>query len=193
MNIGIYGGSFNPPHIGHLIVVESVRDQLRFDKVLFVPSANPPNKADMTLAPAIDRLRMTELAIQGNTNFEVSDVEIQRTGFSYTIDTLNALSALSSRANFSLIIGTDNFLEFHTWKSPNDIIAKAELVVMSRPGFSPHQAKGDFSRFAKFVNVPQIGVSGTDIRRRVKLHRSIRYLVPKAVEEYINQKSLYCE
>jgi nicotinate-nucleotide adenylyltransferase len=193
MNIGIYGGSFNPPHIGHLIVVESVRDQLHFDKVLFIPSASPPNKADMTLAPAVDRLRMTELAVQRNSNFEVNDVEIKRSGFSFTIDTLNALSALFPRANFSLIIGTDNFLEFHTWKSPNEIIAKAELVVMSRPGFSPHQTKGDFSRFAKFVNVPQIGISGTDIRRRLKLRRSIRYLVPESVEEYINHHHLYCE
>ncbi len=191
MRIGIYGGTFNPMHIGHLIVIESVREQLQFDRLLFIPSANPPNKSDPSLAPASDRLQMARLGVEGNPDFEVSDIETNRGGISYTVDTLKSLSALYPRATLSLIIGADNLIEFQTWKSPNEIVDRAELVVMNRPGYAVQGAKSELSRLAKHVNVPQIGVSGTDIRRRVKLGRSIRYLVPRTIEEYIRQKGLY--
>jgi len=195
MKIGIFGGTFNPPHVGHLIVIESVRDQERFDTVLFVPSASPPNKQvnlqDGTLAPASDRLKMTQLAVQGNPAFEVTDIEIRRTGPSFTVDTVDALTALHPNASLSLIIGSDNLMEFHTWKSPRDILAKVELVVMNRPGFDLRQAHPEYGRLAKVINVPQVGVSGTDIRRRVKLGRSIRYLVPIPVADYIHYSNLY--
>ena len=191
MNIGIFGGTFNPPHIGHLIVIENVRDQLRFDKMLFIPSANPPHKNDPLLAPASTRLEMTRLAARDQREFEVSGIEVERGGTSYSIDTINALSDVYPGANMSLIIGVDNLMEFGSWKSPQDILAKADLVVMSRAGFSMNDVKNEFYRTAKFVNVPQIGISGTDIRRRVKLGRSIRYLVPAAVEEYIHRYGLY--
>jgi nicotinate-nucleotide adenylyltransferase len=195
VKIGIFGGTFNPPHVGHLIVIESVQDQERFDTVLFVPSASPPNKQagvqDGTLAPAADRLKMVQLATHGNPKFEVSDLEVRRAGPSFTIDTVDALAALYPDASLSLIIGSDNLLEFHTWKSPKEITAKAGLVVMSRPGFDLRQASPEFSRLAKVMNVPQVGISGTDIRRRVKLGRSIRYLVPKSVEDFIRHANLY--
>ncbi len=191
MNIGIFGGSFNPPHAGHLIVIESVRDQERFDSVVFVPSASPPNKHDVALAPAADRLKMTQLAVEGNPAFDVTDIEIRRPGLSFTVDTIDALSALRSGDSLSLIIGSDNLLDFHTWKSPKEILAKARLVVMNRPGFDLRQAHPEYARLAKVVNVPQVGVSGTDIRRRIKLGRSIRYLVPKNVEEYLRYTNLY--
>lgn len=191
MKIGIYGGTFNPIHIGHLIVIESVREQLQFDKLLFIPSANPPNKSDPALAPAAERLHMARLAVGGNPDFEVSDIETNRGGISYTVDTINSLSECYPKALLSLIIGADNLLEFQTWKSPNEILDKAELVVMNRPGYAVHGAKAEFYRLAKHLNVPQIGVSGTDIRRRIKLGRSIRYLVPHKVEEYIRLRGLY--
>ena len=191
MKIGIFGGTFNPPHVGHLITIESVRDQERLNTVLFIPSASPPNNQEGAIAPAADRLRMTQLAIEANPNFQVSDIEVQRTGISFTIDTVNALQSLYPAASLSLVIGSDNFLEFHTWKSPKEILAKVELIVMSRPGFDMRQAHSEYARLAKVVNVPPIGVSGTDIRRRVKLNRSIRYLVPKAVEDFIHHSNLY--
>ncbi len=191
MKIGIYGGTFNPMHIGHLIVSESVREQLLFDRLLFVPSANPPNKSDPTLAPAADRLAMAHLGVESNPEFEISDIETTRGGISYTVDTVNVLSAMYPKASLYLIIGADNLLEFQTWKSPQDILQKVELVVMNRPGYALHGAKTDFYRLAKQVNVPQIGISGTDIRRRVKLGRSIRYMVPPKIEEYIRLKGLY--
>ena len=191
MKLAIFGGSFNPPHIGHLIVIECVRDLLQFDKVLFIPSAQPPNKHDTSLAPAQSRLEMTRLAVKANSNLEVSDIDLHRQGISYTIDTVNELMERYPRSSLSLIIGADNLLEFETWKSPDEILARAELIVMSRPGFDLHSAKGKYARSAKLVNVPQIGVSGTDFRRRVKFGRSIHYLIPSLVEDYITQKRLY--
>ena len=191
MNIGIFGGTFNPPHLGHLIVIENVRDQLNFDKILFIPSANPPHKNDPSLAQASSRLAMVQLAIRDRKEFEVSDIEVARGGTSYSIDTINALSGLFPGAHLSLIIGVDNLMEFGSWKSPHDILAKADLIVMSRSGFSFNDAKNEFARSAQFVNVPVIGISGTDIRRRVKLGRSIHYLVPPSVEEYIRRSGLY--
>lgn len=191
MNIGIYGGSFNPPHLGHLIIAESVREQLRFDKILFIPSATTPNKMEVSLAPASDRMQMTYFAVQGNPDFEVSDIEIRRSGLSYTINTVSELASLHPGAALGLIIGTDNLMEFQTWKSPQEILAQVQLVVVNRPGFARHDARSEFARLSTFVNVPQIGISSTDIRRRVKLRRSIRYLVPPQVEEYIHQRNLY--
>jgi nicotinate-nucleotide adenylyltransferase len=191
MKIGLFGGTFNPPHTGHLIVVESVRDQLRLDKVLFIPSAQPPNKRDPAIAPAHDRLQMTLFAVETNSDFEVSDVEVNRGGMSYSIDTVLALGALHPSDELSLIIGSDNLLEFDTWKDPTEILARVDLVAMSRPGTPIPDAKNKFVRAARFVNVPSIGISSTDIRRRVKLGRSIRYLVPRSVEDYIYSRHLY--
>ena len=199
MKIGIFGGTFNPLHTGHLVVIESVRDQLHFDKIVFIPSANPPNKRDAILAPASKRLEMAQLAVAGNEHFEISDIEIRREGLSYTVDTVRELTALYPRDTLSLIMGSDNLLEFQTWKSPEEIISMVDITVMSRPG-TAHQTpmigkglKQDYARLATFVSVPQIGISGTDIRRRVKLRRSIRYLVPVQVEEYIYHSNLYRE
>ncbi len=191
MKLGIFGGTFNPPHVGHLIVSEHVCDHYHFDKIIFIPSANPPHKNDPSMASAHDRFEMTQLAVKGNSLFEASRLEIERSGLSYTVDSLAALISLYPRARFSLIIGYDNFIEFETWKSPHEIIANANLIVMNRPGFSSSDARSEFSKSAEFVTVPQIGISGSDIRRRVKMGRSIRYLVPKAVEEYIVHKGLY--
>lgn len=193
MKIGVFGGSFNPPHHGHLIVIESLHDQLGFDRVLFVPAAIAPHKQDPMVGSATMRVAMTRLATERNPAFDVSDLEVQRGGRSYTIDTLREFRQLYPAASLSLIIGADNFLDFDTWKSPQDILAIADLVVMSRPGFSATDARHQFARMARGVNVPAIGITGTDIRRRVKHGRSIRYLVPESVEEYIRRTGLYRE
>lgn len=193
MKLGIFGGTFNPPHLGHLIVAESVCEQLRCDTILFIPSANPPNKSESTVAPAGDRLQMTRCAVEGNARFDVSDIEAQRGGLSYTVDTVTALARLYPKAALSLIIGADNLLEFQTWKLPDEILTHVSLVAITRPGYVVQQDHGKFAKIATFVNVPQINISGTDVRRKVKMGRSIRYLVPKAVEEYIRVKGLYKE
>jgi nicotinate-nucleotide adenylyltransferase len=191
MKLALFGGSFNPPHIGHLIVIECVRDALHLDKIMFIPSAQTPNKHNTLLAPALARLAMTQLAVEHNPAFEVSDIELQRKGISYTIETINEISALYPRASLSLIIGADNLIEFETWKSPDDILAKVDLVVMTRPGYDLRSIDPKLNRIAKMVNVPAIGISSTDIRRRVKLGRSINYLVPPKVHDFILGRRLY--
>lgn len=191
MNVGIFGGTFNPPHLGHLVVIDSVQDQQHFERILFTPSASPPHKSDPVLAAAADRLEMTRLAIAESSKFEVSDIEVKRGGRSYTIDTLEAMSLLYPDAQLSLIIGADNFLEFEAWKSVQEIFSRAEVIVMNRQGFSVQPARHEFMRMVKFINVPNIGISSSDIRRRLKLGRSIRYLVPAEVERYIQRKGLY--
>lgn len=193
MNLGIFGGAFNPPHIGHLIVAEAVREHLRLDRVIFVPSAAPPHRTDVGRASAEVRMEMTRLAIQGNPVFEVSDVEIQRPGRSYTIDTITAFEVIHPGVKLSLLIGSDNLAEFHTWKSPREILAKCDLIVFPRPGFPVYDVKNEFSRAATFVNVPHIGISASEIRRRVKMGKSIRYMVPLSVEDCILSKKLYRE
>ncbi len=191
MNVAVYGGTFNPPHCGHLVVAESVRESLRLDRILFVPTSTPPHKGIQSLAPASDRLTMTKLAVAGNDGFEASDLEVARGGLSYTVDTLRAVALRHPGSRLKLLIGADNVFEFEGWKSPAEILDIADLVVMSRPGYDTQKSRPAFLAHAALVSVPQIGISGTDIRRRVKFHQSIRYLVPPAVEEYIRRHALY--
>lgn len=190
MKIGILGGTFNPPHIGHLIVAESIRDQLKLDKILFVPSYIPPHKLFSQVALPKQRLEMVELAIEKNRNFSASDIEIAREGKSYTVDTINSLISLHPASQLFLIIGMDNLMDFSDWKSPNEIVSNVELIVMNRPGYDT-DVKSEFKKFATFIKVPNIDISSSDIRRRIKLGRSIRYLVPFEVEQYIVKKGLY--
>ena len=196
-HIGIYGGSFNPPHMGHLIVCESVRSQLGLDKVIFVPSATPPHKKDLRLALAEVRLEMTKLAVAGNPAFTVSDAEVRRGGTSYTVDTLMEIKKENPQDRLHLIIGADNWIEFDTWKSPEQILDLTDIVVMTRPGFAvdrhAHPPPGQSGRNVRFVEVPQIGISGTMIRLNIKSRRSIKYLVPPDIEGYIQKHALYHE
>ena len=191
VNVAVYGGTFNPPHYGHLIVAESVRESLRLGRILFIPTNTPPHKGAQALAPSSDRLTMTKLAVAGNNGFETSDIEVARGGLSYTVDTLKAVAARHPGSRLKLLIGADNVFDFEGWKSPADILDIADLVVMSRPGYEIQKSRTGFLSHATIVTVPQIGISGTDIRRRVKFHQSIRYLVPPAVEEYIRRHGLY--
>jgi nicotinate-nucleotide adenylyltransferase len=191
VNVAVYGGTFNPPHYGHLIVAESVRETLRLGRVIFIPTSTPPHKGIQSLAPAADRLAMTKIAIEGNDMFEASDIEVSRGGLSYTIDTLRAVASRHPGTRLKLLIGADNVFDFEGWKSPSDILDIADLVVMTRPGYEVRKSRPAFPPHASLVTVPGIGISGTDIRRRVKFQQSIRYLVPPAVEEYIRRHRLY--
>lgn len=191
MKLGIFGGAFNPPHIGHLIVAETVLEQMKLDRIIFVPAADPPHRADVGRITATARLEMTKLAVEGNSAFEASDTEVQRAGKSYSIDTVIAFEALYPRASLHLLIGSDNLAEFHSWKLPRDILAKCELVVFPRPGFSMSDIKNEFAKVARVVNVPHVGISASEIRRRVKMGRSIRYMVPARVDEFIIRNGLY--
>jgi nicotinate-nucleotide adenylyltransferase len=191
MKIGVFGGTFNPPHLGHLIVAESASESLNLDKVLFIPCASPPHKSSILLADPGCRLEMVKLATSGNTHFEVSDVEIERGGRSYTVDTLRALTALFPHAELYLLIGIDNLLDLHTWKEPEEIFALSEVVAINRPGFDTADVRKDYLRRVTFLRYPSIDISSSEIRRKAKMGKSIKYLVPSAVESYILKHGAY--
>jgi nicotinate-nucleotide adenylyltransferase len=187
--VGLFGGSFNPPHLGHLIVVGEVLSALNLDKILFIPTYIPPHKeADL---PAEERYKMTGMAISGNPRFEISDIEMKRGGISYTADTLRELRDLFREVEFYLIMGADEFSEIENWREPEAVLSLSKVVVMGRPGCELGEVGQEYlGKFLK-VDVPLIGISSSDIRKRVKEGRSIAYLVPPGVEEYIREKDLY--
>ena len=191
MNIGVFGGTFNPPHTGHLIVAERVREELGLGKILFIPSSVSPHKQHHQSVDPAHRMEMVQLAVLGQNFFESSDIEVSRGGVSYTVETLGQLKRKEPSNTFYLLIGFDNLVEFNTWKSPEQIIELADVVVMTRPGFQLQEVPGEFQKRVTLCQVPEIGISSSDIRERVKEGKSIHYLVPKPVESYIYYRKLY--
>lgn len=191
MNLGLLGGTFNPPHLGHLIVAERVREELGLDKILFIPSAISPHKQHIQLIDPAYRMEMVQLAVLGQQFLGSSDIEIARGGVSYTIDTLEQLKRMHPGDTFFLLIGMDNLVEFNTWKSPKKIVELASVVVMTRPGFKPNGVPGEYGKKFILCQVPEIEISSSDIRSRVKRGKAIRYLVPETVEMYIRTHHLY--
>ncbi len=189
MKIGVFGGTFDPPHNGHLIIADYVRHRLGLNKVLFVPSWISPHKQDRQATSAADRLAMLLLAVERAVDLEVSDIEVRRGGVSYTIDTLRHLSG-ETRAELYLLIGADNFVDFDTWHEPEEIVSLARLVVMSRPGFPLDDGRSLPSGLIR-VEVPEITITATYIRDRIRARLPIRYLLPARVERYIQERNLY--
>ena len=191
MNIGIFGGTFDPPHLGHLIVAESVQEQLDLGMVLFIPTYSPPHKADGAVAAPSHRLKMVQLAVADNASFKVSDIEVRRGGKSYTADTLRSLHALYRGDNLTLIIGSDNLRIFPSWKDPEEILRMCQVVVIDRPGIRRSVIEHPYVQKVRFVQVPNIEISGSDIRQRIQAGQSIRYLVTGSVRAYIDEHHLY--
>lgn len=191
MRIGVFGGTFDPVHIGHLVVAERVRQDQVLDKILFVPCAIPPHKLDEEISTDRHRLEMLRLAVGGNPGFEVSDIELKRGGVSYTVDTLRELHERSPHAELFLLVGADNIREFHTWREPLRIAALATILVLTRPGYVPSFDRDMPRDRIEVCEVPEIGVSATEIRRRICDGRGCRYLVPDAVIGYIADHGLY--
>lgn len=189
MNIGIFGGTFDPVHWGHLIVGGYVRNALALEKVVFVPSMISPHKQERAAAQAEDRLAMLRLAVKGLDGFEVSDIEIARGGVSYTVETLSEFHKISPGCHLSLLIGADNYVEFDTWKEPEKVRSLAQLVVMTRPGTSAEVSPTGPG--VVWIEVPEIRISSSDIRSLTKGGKSIRYLVANRVAEYIYSRHLY--
>ncbi len=192
MKIGIFGGTFDPPHIGHLIVAEHVRDRLGLDKIIFIPAVIPPHKQDRSdITPAETRLQMVRLAIAENPAFEASDTEIRRGGISYTVDTLKELRIQHPHDTLYLLIGMDNVHQFKTWKDPESIRQIAQVVVMTRPGFPGNRTSAEGWETMMVCDVPEIDISSREIRDRVRDRRSIRYLVPLPVFDFVVGHQLY--
>jgi len=189
MRVGVFGGSFDPVHWAHLVIAEQAREQVALDRVLFVPAARPPHKQTQPLSTFAHRATMLRLAIAGHLAFEVSEVEKDRPGPSYTVATLEDLRRCHPEADLFLILGGDSLRDFPNWREPERIAAMATLVAAPRPGYLV-QSLPNWVRLQE-IQVPLLEISSTDIRKRVASGRSIRYLVPRAVECYIEAHGLY--
>jgi nicotinate-nucleotide adenylyltransferase len=188
VKLGLFGGTFDPPHVGHLIVAQDVLSALRLDRVVFVPAAQPPHKRRSDLTPADIRLAMLRAALAGDDRFEIDDLELHRAGPSYTVDTLRLYRGRLPDATLHLLVGADQFAEFETWHLADVIRSLAVLCVLARGGPG---AVGGEGEGVVHVPVTRIDLSSTAIRRRVGAGESIRYLVPVAVERIIRGRGLY--
>lgn len=189
MRTGIFGGTFDPVHVGHLIVAQDAWAALGLDRILFIPAAVPPHKRGRVVATPEQRLKMLRAATAGDPRFAVSDVELERPGPSYTVDTLAELHERDPEGALFLLLGVDQFRDFHTWREPERITRLARLVVLSRGGVEA--AAPPFEIPHQHLTVTRIDVSATEIRRRVAAGEPIRYLVPEAVEHIIRRDGLY--
>lgn len=200
MRVGVFGGTFDPVHLGHLIVAEQCREQGRLDRVLFVPAARPPHKREQPLTPFHQRAEMLSFALAGHPAFQVEELEKDRPGPSYTVHTLEALRARHPGDELWLLIGSDTLHDLPTWYEPRRIAELAGLMVAARPGWEVLPAEkvraglgladGAALRL-EVVSVPLIEIASRDLRRRAAEGRSLRYQVPRAVEAYVLDKGLY--
>jgi len=187
--IGIFGGTFDPIHLGHLITAQSVREIRKLEKIIFIPAFISPHKSEIKTSSAEDRMNMIKLAINSISFFDYSDIEIEKRGVSFTIDTLKELKKNNDDLEF--IIGYDNIFEFHTWKDPDEIMKLAKVIVLKRRSSHPPQFKDKYFNQAIFVQTRGIEISATDLRERVKKGLPINFLVPQKVMEYIYNHNLY--
>jgi nicotinate-nucleotide adenylyltransferase len=199
MRIGLFGGSFDPLHLGHLILAEQCREQARLDQVWFVPAATSPLKQHGPVGSNRQRLEMLQIGLAGHDAFRVEDCELERGGISYTVETLKQLQAAHPGNDWFLMIGGDSLADFNRWKEPAEICRLALPLVYQRPGFvasleilRPLVSSERFAAIEQHaVTARQIEISSTDLRRRIATGQSIRYLVPRAVEVYLLNQKLY--
>lgn len=200
MRIGIFGGTFDPVHLGHLILAEQCREQARLEQVWFVPAARPPHKQDRELTPFAQRVEMLALAVAGHPVFRVDDLEKDRPGPSYTVDTLEELGRRHPDADLQLILGSDCLPDLPSWREPARIAERAGFLIVARPAWPiwpvdqlhaalrlPEQAPLRL----QVVHAPLIELASRDLRRRCAEGRSIRYMVPRAVETYLETHQVY--
>ena len=189
---GLFGGTFDPPHLGHLAVAEACADAAGLGRVVWMPAATSPHKQDRAQTPAAVRLAMVEAAIQGNDRFQASDHEIQRDGVSYTVDTVRELTEAGVEG-LALIVGGDSLAGFPTWREPREIVRRARLIVYRRPGDSVRlgELPGWLAEAVTVVEGPPLDLSSTAIRARVAAGQTVRYLVPDGVREIIDREGLY--
>jgi nicotinate-nucleotide adenylyltransferase len=188
IRLGVMGGTFDPIHFGHLVAASEVAHAFDLAKVIFVPTGEPWQK--QTLTPATHRLKMTELAIAGNSHFDISTVDIDRNGPTYTIDTLRDIRAMHPEAELYFITGADAISQIMSWKSIDELWPLAKFVGVTRPGHDlnvPKMAQADVS----ILEIPALAISSTDIRARVKSGKPVEYLLPDAVIDYIHENKLY--
>jgi nicotinate-nucleotide adenylyltransferase len=195
--LGILGGTFDPPHVGHLWLGALAADALDLDRVLYLPAAQPPHKGGRLITRPTDRLLMTRLAIGGDPAFELCPIEMERTGPSYTIDSVAQLKRGYPDAELFLVMAADSLAEIDTWRDPDRLLAEVEWIVGPRPGSELPDRSGLEDRFGAdasrihLLSGPSLDVSSSEVRRRVAAGHTIRYLVPRNVEELIIDRGLY--
>ena len=194
--LGIFGGTFDPPHLGHLILAETVADALDLERVLFVPAGQPPLKEDWVITPVEHRLAMVKAAIAGNRRFAISRADIDRPGPHYSVDMVRIIAAEYPGTELFFMIGSDSLRDLPRWHNPGELIKLCTLAVVRRPSAEPDMdalelaIPGIKSR-VWFVDAPLIQIAGRELRRRVREGLSIRYRVTDAVLEYITRHGLY--
>lgn len=212
MKIGIFGGTLNPIHFGHLRSAEEVREAFALDKVLFVPSAFPPHKRIEDVESPRHRIEMARLAIKDNPFFDLSDMEVKRGGFSYSVDTVEEVRRELPDAEIHFILGVDAFFEIESWKDYRRFLSLCNFIIVTRPGYEkmslaeslPLEVRGEFcydsstgcyshisGHCLNFLEVTLLDISSTEIRKRLDTGKSVKYLVPARVEEYILENGLY--
>jgi nicotinate-nucleotide adenylyltransferase len=188
MRVGLLGGAFDPPHLGHLICAQYTLEALGLEKILFIPSGDHPFKRTNVTASMTDRLAMVKLAIATNEKFEASDIECKREGVTYTIDTIEVLQSEHPDWEIYLLIGADNITDFEKWHRYQDILRAVKITIFRRStNDGVVQERSDFI----FPNTPIIDISSTEIRQRIRQGKSAQYLLSPAVEEYIRSTNLY--
>jgi nicotinate-nucleotide adenylyltransferase len=211
LKLGIFGGTLNPMHFGHLRAAEEAREAFSLDKVVFVPAAIPPFKKP-EVEPPYHRMEMARIAIEGNPYFELSDIEVRRGGVSYSIDTVEELKKGLPDAEVYFILGVDAFLDIDSWKDYRRFLSLCSFIIVTRPGYEkrsladslPLEVRGDFcydsakgcyvhssGHCLQFLEVTLLDISSTEIRKRLKAGKSVKYLLPGKVEEYIKKHGLY--
>jgi nicotinate-nucleotide adenylyltransferase len=200
VRLGVFGGTFDPPHLGHWLAAVDAFETLALDRLLFVPAAAQPLKTDRTTAPAADRLAMVRALVEGDSRFGVSGIEIDRPGLSYTVDTLAQLAREHPGAELSFLVGRDVLESFSRWREPGRVLTLARLVVLTRAGDAGGEGKSELLELARatagahtpvFLESRRVDVSSTEVRRRVAAAQSIRGFVPEAVDAYMMRAGLY--
>ena len=193
MKTCIFGGTFDPPHIGHLLIAQTIIESENFERLIFVPANISPAKQGRNISSPNKRLEMLNLALTGNENFEISDFEINKGDISYTIDTITefAKNLGTDKKDLYFLMGSDTLRDFHNWKDPKKIMDLCNIIVAIRPGFTPSDIPQWVLDNVHFANIPQFEISSTTIRERWGDGKTIRYMVPKEVWEYINENGMY--
>jgi len=193
MRIGLFGGSFDPPHNGHLMVAQAIQESLNLDSLIFIPAFKAPHKTELKQTDSIHRDRMIKLAIEGNPSFSVDGYEMEKEGVSFTIDTVKEFKNRYPEAEHNLffIIGSDSLQEFHTWKDPFEILKNCHIVIAGRPYYSSVDVDPLIMSKVLVTDIPQVEISSKRIRNRIKLGLSVKYMMPDGVLKYINENGLY--
>ncbi len=199
MKIGLMGGSFDPIHNGHLVLAEQVRTRFQMDKIIFIPSGNPPHK--QIVASKDHRYNMTQLAIEDNEFFEISRIELDMENNTYAVDTVKRLQEMyGNGTEVFFITGADMIIDLPSWKDFDELVTICKFIGSTRPGVDYTELSDridalvrDFKADITITQVPALAISSTDIRRRIKYNLSIRYLLPRTTEDYIYKHNLYCD